>query len=122
DLLLLDEPSNHLDRAGRDALGAFLRETRAAVLLASHDRRLLAEVDDILALSRHGARLYGGNYEAYRQQHAAETAAAAAEAQAAAQDLRQTRRKAQAAKERQDRRQSAGTEFWNRQRERYMNN
>jgi len=40
-LLLLDEPTNHLDIGAREALEAFLRETEAAQLIVSHDRRLL---------------------------------------------------------------------------------
>ncbi len=41
DLLLLDEPTNHLDEDGTRWLMQFLARTAAAVLLVSHDLRLL---------------------------------------------------------------------------------
>ena len=43
-LLLLDEPTNHLDIPAREALETFLRESRATLLVVSHDRRLLETV------------------------------------------------------------------------------
>ena len=43
-LLLLDEPTNHLDIPAREALESFLRESRATMLIVSHDRRLLESV------------------------------------------------------------------------------
>ena len=44
DFLLLDEPTNHLDRSGLDHLTAQLRAWPGGVILASHDRALLADV------------------------------------------------------------------------------
>jgi ATP-binding cassette subfamily F protein uup len=41
DLLLLDEPTNHLDLPAIEWLEAALKETRAALVLISHDRRFL---------------------------------------------------------------------------------
>ncbi|GHE14597.1 ABC-F family ATP-binding cassette domain-containing protein [Klenkia taihuensis] len=46
DLLLLDEPTNHLSAALVDELTAALRGTGAAVVVASHDRRLLRDLAD----------------------------------------------------------------------------
>lgn len=43
-LLVLDEPTSHLDMASIDALSVGLREYKGAVLIVSHDRRLLATV------------------------------------------------------------------------------
>jgi len=43
DLILLDEPTNHLDFAGQEAVTTRIRESRAAVLVVSHDRELLAQ-------------------------------------------------------------------------------
>ncbi|MEM0899452.1 MAG: ABC-F family ATP-binding cassette domain-containing protein [Pseudomonadota bacterium] len=41
DILLLDEPTNHLDLPMIEWLESFLRRTRSAFLLISHDRRFL---------------------------------------------------------------------------------
>ena len=45
DLLILDEPTNHLSAALVDDLTEALRGTRSAVVVATHDRQLLADLD-----------------------------------------------------------------------------
>mgnify|MGYP001952136853 FL=1 len=65
DLLLLDEPTNNLDAAGRDAIRALMRDWRGGVLVASHDRELLEDVDRILELTAIGARSFGGGWSAF---------------------------------------------------------
>ncbi|UPQ90269.1 ATP-binding cassette domain-containing protein [Vibrio sinaloensis] len=73
-LLVLDEPSNHLDQAGRMWLRDQLRQFYGYVVLVSHDRLLLREMDQIWQLSSLGLTQYGGNYDHYyaqQQQHAA---------------------------------------------------
>ena len=64
DLLLLDEPTNHLDIAGRRWLEHFLSEEYpGAVLLVSHDRRLLDNVvHRIVEVDMGRVREYPGNY------------------------------------------------------------
>lgn len=51
DYLLLDEPTNHLDRQGREWFYDQLFHHQGGVLVASHDRELLAQVPRILELS-----------------------------------------------------------------------
>ncbi len=66
DLLLLDEPDNHLDLQAKAALEGFLRDYRGAVLLVSHDRYLLdAVVDQIAELDGGAITSYPGDYSAY---------------------------------------------------------
>ncbi|MCE9593794.1 MAG: ABC-F family ATP-binding cassette domain-containing protein [Planctomycetes bacterium] len=66
DLLLLDEPTNHLDLVGIEWLESWLHEQKGAVLIVSHDRRLLNRaVDGILELERGEIRRYPGNYDKY---------------------------------------------------------
>ncbi|MCP1478396.1 ATPase subunit of ABC transporter with duplicated ATPase domains [Pseudomonas chlororaphis] len=77
-LLILDEPSNHLDEPGRQWLLAQLRQWRGGLLLISHDRQLLAQMQRIVELTPQGARVYGGNYAAFRAQREAEHGAAQA--------------------------------------------
>ena len=65
-LLLLDEPDNHLDLAGKALLERFLREYDGGIVLVSHDRYLLDLVtDEICELE--GGRLtrFPGNYSEY---------------------------------------------------------
>jgi ATP-binding cassette subfamily F protein 3 len=70
DLLLLDEPDNHLDMERKSLLEQIIAEFRGAVVLISHDRYLLDETVNIIAEldpGVGGARLkrYEGNYSAY---------------------------------------------------------
>jgi ATP-binding cassette subfamily F protein 3 len=67
DLLVLDEPGNHLDFAGIAWLEGFLTRFRGAVLLISHNRYLLDRVvTSILHLDGGRVTSYAGNYSAYR--------------------------------------------------------
>ena len=49
DLLLLDEPDNHLDVAGKEAVERLVRSYEGAVVIVSHDRYLLDQVVDRIA-------------------------------------------------------------------------
>lgn len=69
DLLLLDEPGNHLDFLGMAWLEDFLLRFRGAVLVVSHNRYLLDRVaSGILELENGRVTRYAGNYSAYRAQ------------------------------------------------------
>ncbi|NVD97830.1 ABC-F family ATP-binding cassette domain-containing protein [Massilia sp. BJB1822] len=78
DWLLLDEPSNHLDRPGRDWLETALCTWRGGAIVVSHDRELLDRMDRIVELRDGQLHSYGGNYTLYREQR--DTAASAAQA------------------------------------------
>ena len=66
--VLMDEPSNHLDKESRSLLYNYIRNTRHTLLVVSHDRTLLNLLDTVAELSPKGISLYGGNYEAYKEQ------------------------------------------------------
>ncbi|MCP4645919.1 MAG: ABC-F family ATP-binding cassette domain-containing protein [bacterium] len=67
DLLLLDEPENHLDIAAREWLESFLRDWPKAFVIISHDRYILdAAVRRVVEVERGGLSGFTGNYEAYR--------------------------------------------------------
>ena len=67
DLLLLDEPDNHLAFAGLAWLEKFLASFRGAVLIVSHNRYLLDRVvRGVLHLEDGRIRSYAGNYSTYR--------------------------------------------------------
>lgn len=67
DFLILDEPSNHLDRPARRALIDQLQQWPRGLLVVSHDRALLDTLKRIVELSSLGLRSYGGNYTFYAQ-------------------------------------------------------
>jgi ATP-binding cassette, subfamily F, member 3 len=67
DLLLLDEPGNHLDFAGLAWLEDFIKGERRAVLMVSHNRSLLdRSVGRLLELEGGRGTEYAGGYSAYR--------------------------------------------------------
>jgi len=69
DLLLLDEPSNHLDLEAALWLESFLRSYRASLIVVSHERDLLnTVVDHILHVERGKTTLYAGNYDQFERQ------------------------------------------------------
>lgn len=71
DLLLLDEPSNHLDIEATEWLESYLIESNQALILVSHDRYFLDKVTDrTLELFRGTVDSYTGNYTAYQRQKA----------------------------------------------------
>ena len=66
DLLLLDEPDNHLDLERKAYLEGFIRGFEGTVIIVSHDRYLLDETVDVVAeVEDHRLTLYQGNYSAY---------------------------------------------------------
>ena len=95
-VLLLDEPTNNLDLAARRRLYAAVESWPGVMLIVSHDRELLALVDQIADLrSDHygdSLRLYGGNLAAYQDLLEVEQAAARRAVVAAEADVRRRRR------------------------------
>jgi ATP-binding cassette subfamily F protein 3 len=66
-LLLLDEPSNHLDVETREALTRALAEFGGSMLLVSHDRHLLrTTVDRFWIVADGGVQEFDGDLEDYR--------------------------------------------------------
>ncbi|MEC7641777.1 MAG: ABC-F family ATP-binding cassette domain-containing protein, partial [Nitrospinota bacterium] len=71
DVLLLDEPSNHLDLRSVIWLENFLKSYKGAVILISHDRRFLnGLVGRIVDLDNETLTAYTGNYDEYEKQKA----------------------------------------------------
>ncbi|HEX2913668.1 MAG TPA: ABC-F family ATP-binding cassette domain-containing protein [Chloroflexia bacterium] len=69
DLLLLDEPDNHLDLAGKERLEEVINTFGGAVVLISHDRYLLDDtVSQIAELDAGRLQLYQGNYSSFTVQ------------------------------------------------------
>jgi ATP-binding cassette subfamily F protein 3 len=90
DVLLLDEPSNHLDLEATLWLENFLKDYAGTLIVISHERDLLNNVvDSILHLERGKLTLYAGGYDNFERQRA-ERAAQLAAARAA-QDAQRAR-------------------------------
>jgi ATP-binding cassette subfamily F protein 3 len=67
-LLLLDEPTNHLDIDAREQLLDALNEFEGAVVLISHDRRLIeATADRLFLVANGGVEPFDGDLEDYRR-------------------------------------------------------
>ncbi|MEO6282254.1 MAG: ATP-binding cassette domain-containing protein, partial [Dyadobacter sp.] len=75
EIVLLDEPSNHLDSVSRGILYDYIKSTTATVVVVSHDRTLLNLLNTVYELSKRGITVYGGNYEFYAEQKAVESEA-----------------------------------------------
>ena len=65
-LLILDEPTNHMDIIGKEALEQMLHAYEGTVLFVSHDRYFISKIaTGILEFSRDGVKQYAMDYENY---------------------------------------------------------
>jgi ATPase subunit of ABC transporter with duplicated ATPase domains len=106
DVLLLDEPSNNLDRQARSQLYGVLENWAGCLLVVSHDRALLDLMDRIAELDGSEVRFHGGNFTAYTQALAAERDVAEKNVRHAEQTVKREKRELQQARERAARRSS----------------
>jgi len=107
-LVLLDEPSNHLDTAGRALLYEFIATTSCALIVVSHDRQLLNGLSSIAELSKRGLTLYGGNYDFYAAQKAIANNALSQDIQSKEKALRKAKEKERETMERQQKLDARG--------------
>ena len=69
DVMLLDEPSNHLDIEATEWLEKYLSESTRSMIIASHDRYFLDKTTDrTLELFQGTAESYSGSFSAYQRQ------------------------------------------------------
>ena len=74
-LLLLDEPTTHLDLDGRRLLEDALKKYKGTIFLVSHDIDFVRAVaTSILEITREGIRQFPGGYDYYCEKKAAEAA------------------------------------------------
>lgn len=76
DLALIDEPTNHMDYVAKQQFIDWMKNAREAMLVITHDRDVLREVDRIVELRDGEALSFKGNYDAYLRQNAVSTGAA----------------------------------------------
>lgn len=73
DLALIDEPTNHMDYIAKKQFIDWMKSARQAMLIITHDRDVLAEVDRIVELRDGASVSYRGNYDDYLRQNASAT-------------------------------------------------
>jgi len=73
DLLLIDEPTNHMDYVAKQRFIKWFKQTKQAVVVITHDRDVLAHVDRIVEIIDGEARSFNGNYNAYLNQNSVST-------------------------------------------------
>ena len=78
DLLILDEPTNHIDNETIEWLENYLKNRQGALLMVTHDRYFLDRVTDkIFELNKGDLKIFDGNYSAYLKAKAQEEIALA---------------------------------------------
>ncbi len=108
DFILLDEPTNNLDRDGQRAVIDLLAGWRGGAVVVSHDRELLETMDTIVELTSLGAMRYGGNFSHYRERKALELAAARHDLADAGRRVAEVAERAQTTAERKARKDRGG--------------
>jgi ATPase subunit of ABC transporter with duplicated ATPase domains len=107
-LVLLDEPSNHLDTAARQLLYGFIESSSSTLVVVSHDRNLLNLLNKVFELNKHGISVYGGNYDFYTKQKQIENNALNQDLQSKEKALRKAKEKERETLERQQKLDSRG--------------
>lgn len=72
-LALVDEPTNHMDYIAKAQYIEWMKTAPEAMLVITHDRDVLREVDRIVELKDGSSASYKGNYDAYLKQNAVST-------------------------------------------------
>ncbi|HSW92580.1 MAG TPA: ABC-F family ATP-binding cassette domain-containing protein [Patescibacteria group bacterium] len=72
-LALIDEPTNHMDYVAKKQFVDWMKSARESMLIITHDRDVLAQVDRIVELKDGSCVSYRGNYDAYLKQNAERT-------------------------------------------------
>lgn len=72
-LALVDEPTNHMDYIAKQQYIDWMSTAREAMLVITHDRDVLNQVDRIIELKDGSSVSYKGNYDAYLKQNAVST-------------------------------------------------
>ena len=65
DIALIDEPTNHMDYVAKESFVDWMKSTKESVIVISHDRDVLNEVDKIIEIRDRRAFIFEGNYDRY---------------------------------------------------------
>lgn len=108
DLVIMDEPSNHLDKYSRAQVYQFIQETNKTLIIVSHDRTLLELLPKVCELSSSGIKTYGGNYSFYKAQKMLELEALSDDVLEKEKALRKAKEKGRETAERQQKLDARG--------------
>jgi ATPase subunit of ABC transporter with duplicated ATPase domains len=108
DIVLLDEPSNHLDETGRKLLYQYIEQSKATIVVVSHDITLLNQLPVTYELSEKGMKRYGGNYDFYKEQKEIEINALNEDIHAGEKALRAAKEKAREMAEKKQKQETRG--------------
>ena len=75
-LALIDEPTNHMDYVAKKQFIDWMNQAPEAMLVITHDRDVLEQVDRIIELKDGGSHSFKGNYDDYLKQNAHSTGTA----------------------------------------------
>jgi ATPase subunit of ABC transporter with duplicated ATPase domains len=123
EVVLLDEPTNNLDRASRSLLYEAIDSWRGSLLVVSHDVELLDLMDSTAELRDGALEVFGGPYRAYQEYLEVQQAAAEQALRSAEQRLRtEERQRIQAQTKLDRRRRYARTDFENKRKPKMIMN
>lgn len=108
EIILMDEPSNHLDTFAREKLYELVRSFSGTMVIVSHDRTLLNMLNTVCELSKRGITVYGGNYDFYAEQKKIGLDALQADVKSKEKELRKAKDVAREAMERQQKLDARG--------------
>lgn len=107
-LILLDEPSNQLDGISRALLYQFIRSSSSTMIVVSHDRSLLNQLDSMYELTSSGLIYYNGNYDFYLEEKKIRQDALIHDIKHVEKEIRKTKIKARETLERQQKLDARG--------------
>lgn len=108
DFILLDEPTNNLDKPSRETLYHYINSSKKGMIIVSHDRILLNKMDRIIEITTKGIHVYGGNYNYYREQKEIELQVLQQDYVETKRSLKKTKESIQATREKHEQRKSKG--------------
>lgn len=109
--LILDEPTNDLDREAKLVIIDFLSQLKHGALIISHDQELLSLCDEILELSNRGLRKYRSGWSAYETEKQQESDKAEHELEVAKRERDRMRTIRITQNEKQEKRNRQGKSF-----------
>ena len=108
ELILMDEPSNHLDQESREQLYQYIENSNKTLFIVSHDRALLRLIPEMAEMSKTGISRYGGNYEFFAEQKEIALNALDQDVKSKEKELRKAKEREREALERQNKLNARG--------------